>query len=221
MQCERTTITSRIDGYALNALTKQPKSATTGSVVVLQEVFGLTEHIDEMCALFAGAGYAAMAPGLFDRIENDFQASMDTPGLEKARDAVVATPWPQVISDIQAAIDTLPKPVYVTGFCYGGTAAWMAAAQCEGVSAATCFYGRLIADLTDNTPKAPVMLHYGAADASIPVENVEKVRLAAPQSPLYLYDAGHGFCRAGSHDFNAAARDLALTRTLDWFARWR
>ena len=98
---------------------------------------------------------------------------------------------------------------------------WMAAARCTGVSAASCFYGRLIADLTDNRPKAPVMLHYGAHDASIPPENVERVRLAAPDSPLYLYDAGHGFCRAESKDYNAAAADLALARTLDWFARWR
>ena len=65
------------------------------------------------------------------------------------------------------------------------------------------------------------MLHYGARDPSIPPENVESVRLAAPNSPLYLYDAGHGFCRAGSHDYDAAARELALDRTLNWFARWR
>jgi carboxymethylenebutenolidase len=47
------------------------------------------------------------------------------------------------------------------------------------------------------------------------------VRLASPTSPLYLYDAGHGFCREGSADFDAASRDLAMNRTLDWFARWR
>lgn len=218
---ERIELTSRIDGYSLGALTAQPKGAPIGGVVVLQEVFGLSDHVAEMCGFFADAGYHTIAPGLFDRIERDFQAGMDSPGLDKARAAVAATPWPQAVSDIQAAIDALPRPVYVTGFCYGGTAAWMAAAQCEGVKAVSCFYGRLIADLLDNKPKAPVMLHYGANDASIPVENVEKVRLAAPQSPLYLYEAGHGFCRAGSHDFNAAARDLALSRTLDWFARWR
>jgi carboxymethylenebutenolidase len=97
----------------------------------------------------------------------------------------------------------------------------MAAAQCGGLSAASCFYGRLIADLLDNQPKVPVMLHYGARDPSIPQENVERVRLATPTSPLYLYDAGHGFCREGSNDFDAPARDLAMTRTLDWFARWR
>jgi carboxymethylenebutenolidase len=53
------------------------------------------------------------------------------------------------------------------------------------------------------------------------MEAVERVRAVSLDSPLYLYDAGHGFCRAGSADFDAPARDLALSRTLDWFARWR
>jgi carboxymethylenebutenolidase len=53
------------------------------------------------------------------------------------------------------------------------------------------------------------------------MENVERVRAAAPSSPLYIYDAGHGFCRKGSSDYNAPACALAVERTLDWFARWR
>jgi carboxymethylenebutenolidase len=215
------TLTSKIDGFGLTALSATPKQKPIGGVVVIQEIFGLTGHIGEMCDVFADAGYHAIAPGLFDRVEKNFQAEHDPEGVKKGIAAVMASPWPQVVSDMQAAIDALPKPVYVTGFCYGGAATWMAAAQCEGVSAVSCFYGRLIANLLDHTPKAPVMLHYGARDASIPPENVESVRLAAPDSPLYLYDAGHGFCRAGSSDFNAAARDLAVSRTLDWFARWR
>ena len=89
------------------------------------------------------------------------------------------------------------------------------------MSAASCFYGRLIADLLEHKPKTPVMLHYGARDPSIPPDNVERVRAAVPDSPLYLYDAGHGFCRSGSADFNAEACTLALSRTRDWFARWR
>jgi carboxymethylenebutenolidase len=216
----RITLTSAHDGFAFTALEARPQHPPIGGVVVVQEIFGLTGHIAEMCEVFAAAGYHAIAPGLFDRIEQDFQAGHDGPGFQKGRDAVAACPWSQVIGDVQAAIDALPKPVYVTGFCYGGAVAWMAAAECQGVSAASCFYGRLIADLLDHQPKAPTMLHYGARDPSIPPANVERVRLAAPASPLYLYDAGHGFCRTGSADFDMAARDLAVTRTLDWFARW-
>lgn len=215
------TLTNAHDRFAFGALSVQPKTAPLGGVVVAQEVFGLTDHIAEMCAVFADAGYAAIAPSLFDRIEPGFRAELDAAGMEKIRNAVTASPWPQVVGDMQAAINALPQPVYTTGFCYGGAVAWMAAAQCQGLKAVSCFYGRLIADLTGNKPAVPVMLHYGARDASIPPDNIERVRLAAPDAPLYLYDAGHGFCRAGSSDFDAVARDLALARTLDWFARWR
>lgn len=218
---ENVQLTSKHDGFQLSALSARPAGEPIGGVVVLQEIFGLTDHIGESCATFAGAGYAALAPSLFDRIEKNFHAAHDQDGIQKGIAAVMNSPWPQVVADVQAAIDALPKPVYVTGFCYGGAATWMAAAHCSGVNAAACFYGRLIATLLDNTPQIPVMLHYGARDASIPSENVERVRLAAPASPLYLYDAGHGFCRAGSHDFDAASRDLAISRTIDWFARWR
>ena len=218
---QKTMLTSAIDGAKITALSVAPKDAPRGGVVVIQEIFGLTDHIAEMCGVFADAGYAAIAPGLFDRVETDFQAEHDADGIKKGIGAVMASPWPQVVSDIQAAIAALPQPVYVTGFCYGGAATWMAATQCTGLKAVSCFYGRLIADLTDNKPRVPVMLHYGARDTSIPQENIERVRLAAPDSPLYLYDAGHGFCREGSNDFDAASRDLAVTRTLDWFARWR
>ncbi len=217
---ERITIVSRADKVALSALHLRA-SNPVGGVVVLQEIFGLTDHIADIASVFAHAGYDVIAPSLFDRIEPNFQAGMDPDGVKKGIAAVAASPWPQVIDDIQAAIDALPQPVYVTGFCYGGTAAWMAAAHCTGLKAASCFYGRLIADHLDSRPKVPVMLHYGARDASIPPENIERVRGAAPDAPLYLYDAGHGFCRAGSHDYDAPARELALTRTLDWFARWR
>jgi len=215
------TLTSNLDKFELSALSITPNANPIGGVVVIQEIFGLTDHIEDMCRVFADAGYHAIAPGLFDRIERGFHAGHDQEGIQKGIGAVMNSPWPQVVSDIQAAIDLLPQPVYVTGFCYGGAATWMAAAECTGLKAAACFYGRLIANILDHKPKIPTMLHYGARDASIPPENVESVRLAAPDSPLYLYDAGHGFCRAGSSDYDAAARELALDRTLNWFARWR
>ncbi|MEQ1616872.1 MAG: dienelactone hydrolase family protein [Terricaulis sp.] len=214
-------LTSAIDSFALPALSLEAGSARLGGVVVIQEIFGLTEHVAEMCATFAEAGYAVLAPSLFERVEANFHADMSPEGVQKGLAAVRACSWNQVASDVQAAIDALPKPVYVTGFCYGGAVSWLAAARCVGVSATSCFYGRLIADMLDEKPKAPVMLHYGARDHSIPMERIERVRAAAPNSPLYLYDAGHGFCRTASGDFDAPARDLAISRTLDWFARWR
>lgn len=218
---ETITLNSAHDGVAIPAFSRTPSRAPLGGVVVIQEIFGVTEHIEAMCGVFADAGYAALAPSLFERIEPGFNAGLDAAGVEKGRNAVAASPWDQIAGDVQAAINALPQPCYVTGFCYGGAVSWLAAARCTGLKAASCFYGRLITDLLDTPPRIPVMLHYGARDASIPPEDIERVRLAAPDSPLYLYDAGHGFCRAGSNDFSAPASELALNRTIDWFARWR
>ncbi len=216
------TLTSRHDGFALPALHLPARGAPKGGVVVIQEIFGLTPHIAEMAATFADAGYETIAPAMYARIDPNFLAPVSPEGIAKGRDAVSATPWAQVIGDVQAAIDALAKPAFVTGFCWGGAAAWAAAAHCTNVRAASCFYGRAILNLLDQPPRAPTMLHYGARDASIPHADIERVRAAAPEStPLYIYDAGHGFCRKESADFNAAACELAMQRTLDWFARWR
>ncbi len=222
MPAARISLTSEFDGFELPAIAARASSgAPRGGIVVLQEIFGLTEHVAEMTKAFAAAGYDVLAPGLFERMEVGFHANPDGEGIAKGLRAVSATPWPQVVADVQAAIDALPRPCYVTGFCWGGAAAWLAAARCTGLAAASCFYGRMIPELLDDAPKIPVMLHYGARDPSIPPDNVERVRAAAPDSPLYVYDAGHGFCRKGSADYDAAASDLAMSRTLDWFARWR
>lgn len=218
---QRTTLTSRYDGAEIAAFHAKPAGAPIGGVVVIQEIFGLTDHVAEMCERFAAEGYEVLAPGLFERVEAGFLAGHDADGIARGRDAVIASPWPQVIGDVKAAIDALPTPVYITGFCYGGAVSWMAAAQCEGLKAASCFYGRMIVDKLEETPKVPVMLHYGARDASIPMDAVERVRAASPDSPLYIYDAGHGFCRKASHDYDEEASTLALSRTMDWFARWR
>lgn len=218
---ERISIKSGIDGFDLLALHAKPNGDPIGGVVVIQEVFGLTDHIAEMCDTFAAQNYVAIAPGLFDRFEKDFHAEHSEAGFAKARQAVMSCSWEQVASDVQASIDALAQPCYITGFCYGGAVSWVAAARCTGLKAASCFYGRLIADLLNEKPKIPVMLHYGARDPAIPPENVEKVRAATPDSPLYLYDAGHGFCRPGGSDYNSEARELSLKRTFDWFARWR
>ena len=212
---------SRVDGFSFGAARAKPAGATLGGVVVIQEIFGISPHIETMCRAFADAGYDAIAPSLFDRVEKDFSADHSPEGIQKGIGAVMKSPWDQVAGDIQAAIDALPAPRFAVGFCWGGAAAWVAAARCTDLRAVSCFYGRMITDLLGDKRKAPPMFHYGARDASIPMEAVERVRAAAPDWPLYLYDAGHGFCREGSADYNETARDLAMSRTLDWFARWR
>ncbi len=121
--------------------------------------------------------------------------------------------------DAQAAIDALEGPVFVAGYCWGGAASWVVAANCEGVAAASCFYGRRISERLEDTPRCPTILHFGKADASIPMERVDEIRARHPEVPIYLYDAGHGFVSDRRKDYQPDAARLARLRTLQLFAR--
>ena len=204
-----TTLTSAHDGFTLTAHRVEAIGPRRGGVVVIQEIFGVSDHVRERCATFAAAGYDAIAPSLFDRIEPGFAAGLDAAGFAKGKDAVASSPWPQVMADVQAAIDALAAPVFITGFCYGGAVAWLAAARCTGLAAASGFYGRLINTLLGEAPRVPTILHYGSRDAAIPMSAVDEVRARYPEIGVHLYDAGHGFCRAGSPDYDAAAHWIA------------
>ncbi|MBL8551424.1 MAG: dienelactone hydrolase family protein [Hyphomonadaceae bacterium] len=212
-----TDIKSLHDGFSLSTHRVAAKGARKGGVVVIQEIFGISPHIRAMCDAFAARGYEALAPSLFDRIERGFQAGMDEAGMQKARGAIQNVNWDEVAGDVQAAIDALAPPVMITGFCYGGAVAWLAAQRCSGLSAASGFYGRFITALLASPPQVPIILHFGSKDAGIPLTEVDKIRAAYPDAPIHLYDAGHGFCREGSRDFDAPSRDLALQRTFDLF----
>lgn len=214
-------IVSPHDGFALNAYRATTSGARKGGVIVVQEIFGVSPHIEEMCGAFAAAGYEALAPSLFDRVERNFSASHDEAGIKKGIAGVEASSWDQVAADIQAAIDTLEPPVFITGFCYGGAVTWLGAQKCTGLAAGSAYYGRLINKLLDQKPRIPIILHYGNADAGIPLSEVDKVRAAHPDIPIHLYDAGHGFCRRGSADYDAPSCQLAMERTLKHFEAHR
>lgn len=212
------TLTSRHDGFALPVWREGARGARKGGVVVIQEIFGITDHIKAMCAIFADAGYDAIAPSLYDRFEPNFHAEHSPEGFVHARKAIDQTPMTQVAADVQTCIDALEGPMHITGFCYGGAIAWLAAGRCTGLSSASGFYGRIINMMLDVAPQIPIILHYGKHDAAIPQAMVDEVHAAYPAVPIHMYDAGHGFCREGSADFDAPSRDLAVARTLALFA---
>lgn len=215
---ETVTLTSRFDGFALPAYHAVPPDARRGGLVLIQEIFGVTDHIRELADGFAGDGYEVIAPAFYERLEPGFAADYSAEAIAKGVQHATATPWDQVAGDIQAAIDALKPPVFVTGFCWGGAAAWLAACRCEGLSAASCFYGRRISELVDETPRVPTILHFGKTDASIPPEKVEEIRERHPDLPVYMYDAGHGFVSDRRADYDADCARLARLRTLALFS---
>lgn len=209
---------SQFDGSGIAAYAAAPRTVAKGSVVVLQEVFGVTEHIREMVLYFAEQGYHAIAPSLFDRVEPRYSRRNDDAGLRRGLELVASTPLEQATGDVQAAINRLPAgSVHVAGFCYGGALAWLAACRCDGLSSASGFYGRKIIEMLDETPRVPIMLHYGEFDPLIPASDVERVRRSHPNAAIFVYPAGHGFCRPGAKGYDAASCAGALARTLAFF----
>ena len=211
-------LTSRFDGCELAAYHAPVADARRGGIVLIQEIFGVTDHIRELADGFAEDGYEVIAPSFYDRLQPGFEADYSAESIAKGVEYSTATPWDQVAGDLQAAIDALPPAVFVTGFCWGGAATWLAAGRCTGISAASAFYGRRISELVGETPKVPTILHFGRHDASIPLEKVEEIRTAHPAVPVHLYDAGHGFNNEDPERLNQASADLARQRTLDLFA---
>jgi carboxymethylenebutenolidase len=210
---------SRFDGFEFSAYRAAPRDARRGGLVLAQEIFGVTDHIRELCEGFAEDGYEVIAPSFYDRLEPGFEADYAPEDRQKGLRYSETTPWDQVAGDLQAAVDALAPPVFVTGFCWGGTAAWLAACRCEGVAAAAGFYGRRISELIDERPKVPAILHFGKKDASIPTERVEAIAERHPDVPIYLYDAGHGFVSDRQADYDPGSARLARLRTLAHFSR--
>jgi carboxymethylenebutenolidase len=209
---------SALDGFAFGAWRAPPEDARRGGLVLIQEIFGVTDHIRELADGFAADGYETLAPSLYDRLEPGFAAGYDAEGVGKGRRYSEATPWDEVAGDLAAAVAALKPPVFVAGYCWGGTATWLAACRCEGVAAASSFYGRRIPELMAETPRCPIILHFGRRDPTIPPATVEAIAAAHPDIPIHVYDAGHGFVSDRRADYDADAARLARLRTLQLFA---
>ena len=206
------------DGAEIGVYHVEAKGARRGGLVLIQEIFGVTEHIKELCDSYADEGYEVLGPALFDRETPGLQAGYSPEDLQKAiKVARELHPFDLSIKDTQSCIDALKGPVFITGYCYGGSVTWAAACRCTGLAAASGFYGSLIPALAGETPKCPTILHFGRHDMGIPMEGVEKVIAAHPEVPVYIYDAGHGFNSDRQDHYNGAAAKLAKERTLELF----
>lgn len=211
---------SGADGFHAGAYRAEPDGPPRGGVVVIQEIFGVNAHIREVADGFASAGYLAVAPALFDRLERGVELGYDAAGMEVgidlARGKLNIT---DAMTDLAAAIDVASEAgkVGVVGYCYGGLLTWLAACRLDGVAAASSYYGGGVPGHAKLRPKCPVILHFGALDAHIPLEDVETFAAAHPESAVHVYDADHGFNCDHRASFDAAASELARERTLAHF----
>ena len=206
------------DGHRLDAHRAIPAGTPRVAVVVVQEIFGVNRHIQAVCRTYADAGFVAIAPALFDRLQRHADIPYtDVPAGRALKDASKTGP---VLLDLKAAIDAVADAgrVGIVGYCWGGTMAYVAACHLP-LSAAVCYYGAQIALHIDRTPKCPTMFHFGELDSMIPAEDIERIRKAYPLGKYHVYPADHGFNCTERPVYHAPSAALALERSVEFLQR--
>lgn len=214
-----------------------PSGTPRGGVVVVQEAFGVTDHIKDVAARFAAAGWHAVAPALFHRQGSPVLAYDN---FEKVMPVMQTLTAGGITTDVLAALDQLESAgipaqrIAIVGFCMGGSVAFYGATL-RPIGASVTFYGGGVAEgrfglpsLIDQAPSlvTPWLGLFGDEDQSIPVADVERLREAVATAPVdteivRYADAGHGFhCDARPGSFAAGPAEDAWRRTLAWLDRY-
>jgi carboxymethylenebutenolidase len=206
-------------------------------ILVVQEIFGVHEHIKDVTRRFAKLGYLAIAPELYHR-QGDVSKMTDS--KEIFAKVVNNVPDAQVMSDLDSTVAWAGKnggnvdKLGVTGFCWGGRITWLYTAHNPNVDAGVAWYGRLVGDKSDMTPaqpidlvariNAPVLGLYGGADAGIPNESVERMnealKKAGKKSMIHLYpDTPHAFHADYRPSYRKEQADDGWKRAVEWFKK--
>jgi carboxymethylenebutenolidase len=209
------------------------------TVLVVQEIFGVHEHIKDVCRRLAKAGYLCIAPELFAR-QGDASKYTDIPTLRK--ELVSKVPDAQVMSDLDATAAWAaanggdPARLAITGFCWGGRITWLYAAHNPKVKTGVAWYGRVVGQANEMTPKhpldvaaqikQPILALYGGADAGIPNDTIDNMMAALKaagntRSELVLYpDTPHAFHADYRPSYRKEQAEDAWKRLLAWFGKY-
>jgi carboxymethylenebutenolidase len=226
------TLTVESTGGAMGLYEAKPHGAPRGAVIVIQEAFGVTAHIEDVCRRFVADGYLAVAPHIFHRSGDPVIAYDD---MQSVIPHVMALNPDDLIADLDAAMKHIqgagfsPNQVAVVGFCMGGSVVMLAAVR-SALGAAVSFYGGGVAQsrfgmppLLDLAPalKTPWLGMFGDEDASIPVQEVEWLREAAEkasvQTQVIRYaGANHGFHCDARDSYHEPSAKQAWKETLSW-----
>jgi len=231
------------DGFDLPAFVARPDGdGPFPVVIVVSEIFGVHEYIRDICRRLAKAGYAAVAPAFFNRVEDPAPLS----DMTRIQQIVGAAGYEQVMGDISATLDWVSQQLWangdkvgITGWCWGGKVVWQACARFAVIDAGVAWYGRLApaatatpeqissgqpwpVDLADDL-KCPVLGLYGAEDRGIPLPSVEAMRSALARagqtsSEIVVYPgAPHGFHADYRESYRAADAADGWAKLLAFF----
>jgi carboxymethylenebutenolidase len=206
------------DGFKLSAYRADPGGTPRGGLVVVQEIFGVNSHIKSVCDGYAADGYVAIAPALFDRYERDVDLGYTPDDIAKGRVLKGKANNDVALLDVAAARDAAAKAgkVGIVGYCWGGLITWLAASRLPGFACAVPYYGGGMPDAVGETPRCPVMAHFGEWDQVIPVASVDKLKAAHPDIEVFIYAADHGFNCDQRASYDPISAKLARERTLEF-----
>lgn len=208
------------DGHTPSAWQTGPQDARVG-MVVIQEIFGVNNHMRNMCEKFAAQGYAVIAPALFDRSQRGVELGYTPEDVKAGRDLRGTLSDDAVMLDVEAAANALGnRKLGIVGYCFGGTVAWWGATRTSRFAAASGWYGGGVAATRTEKPSCPVQLHFGEKDTGIPLSDVEAIRAAQPGVEVFVYPgAQHGFGCDERGSFSAPDAALAHERTFAFLAK--
>lgn len=209
------------DGHKFSAYRAEPAGKPRGAVIVLMEIFGVNSHIRSVADGYASDGYVAIAPAMFDRAQRDLEIGYTPDDIAHGVGLMKQIKLDDSLKDIGAVMANVASAgkIGILGYCWGGTAAWKAACNLDGLACAAPYYGGGIPGLAGEQPKCPVMFHWGDTDHSIPLDAARAVEAAHKAQAHYFYPAGHGFNCDQRGSFNADSAKLARSRTLEFLRK--
>ena len=214
---ERLITLTATDGFRLGAFRATP-AEPMGGLVVIQEIFGISDQIKSVVRNYAKQGFDTIAPAVYDRIEPGTVIPFDE--IDRARQMMLQLRVDQVMLDVAAAIEAIntEKGVSVLGFCWGGGMA-IRAAGIYDLRGAIAYYGTSLDKHIGRGSKCPTLFHFGENDSIVPDSVIETVKQTFPDAEIYTYDAGHAFANDARETYVPNAAELANERTLGFLNR--
>ena len=204
------------EGKSFTGWQSNPAGPAKGGIVVLHAVYGLTDHIGDVCARWADAGYAAVAPALYDRHKPNVVHPYSRAGADAGIESYAALTEDDIFGFIKACAKSVGDVggVALSGFCPGGTWCWRACAALD-LTAQVNFYGSHVPAFIELNPRCPTIMHYGDSDTIVPIGEVERIKSRHPDIDVHVYPgAGHAFINPEQATHHGPAATLAWQRSL-------
>jgi len=215
------------DGKNISSVEYKPANKAHSAIILVYEIFGITNHIKNLAIKISENGFIVNIPDIFSRLEENVSLPYNKQGFEKGISLKEKIGWQIPVMDIVASASIYKQQnyeVYVLGFCFGGSLAWLSMQKSFIFDKGVCYYGSSIPDFLDFNINCPSMLHFGNEDKGIPPNAIKKIKDYANKQlheiDIYEYpNADHGFNCEDRKSYSKIASQLAYERTIKFLRK--